>query len=119
MALVVALIAVAGVLPVQSRSRSLDERSYSGDFFIVSSVDVSKGQLLLKLPTEVTEVMRVNNDTRYLDEEGRPIKLTDLRAGDTVYINQQAGSGGALAVEIRKGPMTIAELRRRYLRSKK
>jgi hypothetical protein len=86
-------------------------RAPSDEFFIISSVDLGKNQLLLKRPTEVTEVMRVNESTRYLDENGRPLKLSDLRAGDTVYIS----SKGAVALQIHKGPMTLTELRRRYL----
>lgn len=91
-------------------------RALAEEFFIVSSVDVDKNQLLLKRPTEVTDVMRVDGATRYVDEDKKPITLTDLRAGDTVYITSKPGVGGSLAVEIRKGPMTVTELRRRYLR---
>jgi hypothetical protein len=91
----------------------------SGDFFIISSVDPAKSQLLLKLPTEVTEVMRVGDETRYIDEDGKSMKLTDLRAGDTVYITSRPGRGGLVAIQIRRGPMTVTELRRRYLQRKK
>jgi hypothetical protein len=91
----------------------------SGDFFIVSSVDLGKRQLLLKLPTEVTELMGVDSNTRYVDEQGKPIRLTDLRAGDTVYIASTRGGDKPLAVSIRKGPMTIEVLHQRYLGDKK
>jgi hypothetical protein len=118
-ALLIGLSITTGVLSAQTRSRSIDNRSYAGEFFIISSVDLSKNQLLLKRPTEVTEVMSVNSKTRYVDEKGNLIKLTDLRAGDTVYITPQPANGGLLAIDIRKGPMTLNELRRRYLQSKK
>jgi hypothetical protein len=88
----------------------------AGDFFIISSVDPIKQQVLVKLPTEVTQVMRVDAHTKYLDRGGRAIALTDLRAGDTVYIVVHPKTKAAL--EIRKGPMTVAELQRRYLHSK-
>ncbi len=86
------------------------------EFFIVSSVDLLKHQLVLKRPTEVTVLMHVNDKTAYLDANGKPLRLTDLRAGDTVYVNATAGSDGELlAQRIRKGPMTVQELHKRYL----
>jgi hypothetical protein len=118
-ALVIGLSLLTGSLSAQTRSRSTGAPSYASEFFIISSVDLSKDQLLLKRPTEVTEVMRVNSETRYVDEKGNLIRLTDLRAGDTVYITAKPASGGSLAIEIRKGPMTLSELRRRYLQSKR
>ena len=84
------------------------------EFFIISSVNSDKLELLVKLPTEVTQVMRVNGETEYLDRGGRSIGLADFRAGDTVYIVWSPKTG--LARKIRKGPMTVAELQRRYLR---
>jgi hypothetical protein len=88
-----------------------------GEFFIISSVDPAKQQVLVKLPTEVTQVMRVDAQTKYVDRNGRAIGLSDLRAGDTVFIMSRLTDGTAF--EIRKGPMTISELQRRYLQSKK
>ena len=90
-----------------------------GDFFIVSSIDLAKRQILLKRPTEVTELMRVEGDTRYFEERGKPIRLTDLRAGDTVFIVAKPGSGQPVAATIHKGPMTPDVLRERYLKGKK
>jgi hypothetical protein len=83
-------------------------------FFIISSVDSAKLELLVKLPTEVTQLMRVDSETKYLDRGGRSIGLADFRAGDTVYIVRSPKTG--VVREIRKGPMTVAELQRRYLR---
>jgi hypothetical protein len=90
-----------------------------GDFFIVSSIDLAKRQILLKRPTEVTELMRVDRDTRYLEERGNPIRLTDLRAGDTVYILSKSSGAQPVAVTIHKGPMTLDVLRERFLKRKK
>lgn len=89
-----------------------------GDFFIVSSVDAGKQRILLKFPTEVTELMRVNADTRYFDERGKPIRLPDLRSGDTVFITVKGSGDQAVAATIRRGPMTLELLRERYLGKK-
>jgi hypothetical protein len=58
--------------------------------------------------------MRVDEQTKYSDRAGRRIGLGDFRAGDTVYIVWSSTTG--IARTIRKGPMTITELQRRYLR---
>jgi hypothetical protein len=110
----VAALVIFSLSALAAKNSARDDAS-AGDFFIISSVDLAKQQLLLKFPTEVTEVMRVNDDTRYLDESGKPIKLADLRAGDTVYVASVRGAEGLVAVRIRKGPMTLEELHRRYV----
>lgn len=118
----IAISAIAAAVFASSgaaQSPTAPVRAQGDEFFIISSVDVGKNQLLLKRPTEVTDVMRVDGATRYFDEDKKPLALADLRAGDTVYITSKPGVGGALAVEIRKGPMTLSELRKRYLRSAK
>lgn len=87
------------------------------DFFIVSSVDATKSTMVLKRPTEVTLSMRFTEKTRCRTEQGKPIRPTDLRAGDTVFIASERDSSGQLvATSIRQGVMTLEELRRRYLR---
>jgi len=86
------------------------------EFFIVSSVDIAKGQLLVKQPTEITELLQVNDKTRYTDKNGKPMQFAELRAGDTVYIRSTATRAGKVAVSIRKGPMTLGELHRSYLK---
>jgi hypothetical protein len=89
----------------------------SEEFFIVSSVDAGRSAMVLKRPTEVTLTMRVTEKTRCRDEQGKPIRFTDLRAGDTVFIASEPDSSGhPAASSIRQGPMTIEELHRRYLR---
>jgi hypothetical protein len=86
------------------------------EFFIISSVDTAKKQLLVKEPTEITQILQVNEKTRYADKSGKAMQFADLRAGDTVYIRFTAAPGGRMAVSIRKGPMTVEELHRRYLK---
>jgi hypothetical protein len=89
------------------------------DFYIVSSIDLAKKQILLKRPTEVTELMRVDGETRYFEESGKPMRLADLRAGDTVFIMSKPAGGQSIAVTIHKGPMTLDVLRQRYLKGAK
>ena len=92
--------------------------SSSEEFFIVSSVDSGKSAMVLKRPTEVTLTMRVaEKNARCRDEQGKPIRFTDLRAGDTVFIASEPDSSGhPVASSVRRGPMTVEELHRRYLR---
>ena len=87
------------------------------EFFIVSSVDSGKRVMVVKRPTEVTLTMGLTEKTRCRDEQGKPIHATDLRAGDTVFIAaDRSASGQPVATSIRRGPMTVPELHRRYLR---
>jgi hypothetical protein len=86
------------------------------EFFIVSSIDVPHGRIVLKRPTDVTVPMRVNDRTDLRDEQGRPLRFMDLRSGDTAWITSSRGADGELtAVTVRLGPMTVEELQRRYL----
>ena len=103
------LIAVATAL--RAAAPAADE------FFIVSSVDSDKGTIVLKRPTETTLTIRVTDKTRCFGLKGEAIRFTDLRAGDTVFIASTTGASGAPAAStIRRGPMTVEELHRRYLR---
>jgi hypothetical protein len=102
------------MVAAQSENAAAGAKS-SEQFFIVSSVDIAKKQLLLKEPTEITELLQVNDKTRYTDKNGKAIQVADLRAGDTVYIRSASTPAGKVAVSIRKGPMTLQELQRRYL----
>ena len=91
-------------------------KNASGEqFFIVSSVDLQKSQLLLKHPTEVTLVVKTNDATRFADGAGKPLKLSDFRAGDTVWVTSSGGAGDATATRIRKGILSVADLHRYYL----
>jgi putative ABC transport system permease protein len=86
------------------------------DFFIISSVDAGKKQIVLKRPMEVTELIRVSEKTAYLDEQGKTMEFKSLRAGDTVYVTSSpAPDGVGIASQIRRGPMTLEELHRRYV----
>jgi hypothetical protein len=93
----------------------LRSQSSGDEFFIISSINPPKMQVVAKRPTEVTQVIFVDGDTKYLDRKGSAIRLNDLHAGDTVFIREKRGSDHPLAQEIRIGPMTLSELRKRYL----
>ena len=87
------------------------------EFFIISSVDVKQMQIVLKRPTEVTELIQTSDKTKYLNEEGKSIQFAELRAGDTVWVSFSGkADGGRIADVVRKGPMTTEELHRRYVK---
>jgi hypothetical protein len=87
------------------------------EFFVVSSIDAARGHIVLKRPTETAVTMLVNERTTYRGEQGKPLHLGDLRAGDTAYITSSRSPAGELtALVVRLGPMTVEELQRRYLK---
>ncbi|HXA76306.1 MAG TPA: hypothetical protein VNV41_04165 [Candidatus Acidoferrales bacterium] len=102
--------------PARISGAAQDKKTAAGEsFFIVASVDQSKAQFLLKRPTEVTLLVKVDANTKYLDDSGQPLKSTDFRAGDTVWLTSSGGGDEPTAVRIRKGEMTVADLHRYYL----
>ncbi len=105
-----AMPAAASAAQAQGHAQATPE-----EFFIVSSIDPLKHQIFFKRPTEVTLLMDVDARTSYVDEQGKSIQLTSLRAGDTVWVVSTEGKSGRVALHIRKGPMTIQELHRLYL----
>ena len=110
---VCAAIVAATLLAVNSYGQG--KKTPAGEeFFIVASVDQTKSQLLLKRPTEVTLLMKINEKTQFADEAGKPMKLSDFRAGDTVWVRASSGTEPT-ALGIRKGQMTVSDLHRYYL----
>ena len=110
------VFAVAALLALPASTHAQGKKSASGEqFFIVASVDLQKSQLLLKYPTEVTLLARVGDKTKFTDENGKTLKISDFRAGDTVWVLSENSSDGVTASSIRKGRMTVAELHRYYL----
>lgn len=104
------------VPPDELAAATSGKKTSAGEqFFIVASLDLQKSQLLLKYPTEVTLLAHVNDTTKCLDATGKPIQLSNLRAGDTVWVTLSNGSSGPTAARIRKGEMTVAELHHYYL----
>jgi hypothetical protein len=84
-------------------------------FFIVASIDLQKSQLLLKYPTEVTLLAKTTGQTNFVDDSGNPIKLSDLRTGDTVWLTSWGTANSTTALKVRKGEMSVADLHRYYL----
>lgn len=84
-------------------------------FFIIGSVDQPQQQLLLKWPTEVTLLLKVTPDTKFVSEAGKPLKLGDFRAGDTVWVTYKGDGTDATAVHVRAGTMTVADLHKYFL----
>ena len=115
--LVFALALSWAVLIAAPGARGQGKKTASGEeFFIISSINQATSQLVLKRPTEVTVLMKVDDRTKMLDEQGKALKLSDLRAGDTVWvISGGTAEIGATAFRIRKGPMTVELLHRLYL----
>jgi hypothetical protein len=90
-------------------------KSGSDEFFVISSVDKAHNSLILLLPTEITATIGVNDKTKYIDENGKAIKLTDFHTGDTIFVTYSTQSSNLMATVVRKGMMTTAEMRKRYL----
>ena len=90
-------------------------RSGNDEFFIVISLNMPKHQLVLKMPTAVTVRMNVNDRTKVIGEDGKPLPVSKLQAGDTAYITYATAAEGPTATLIRLGPMTWTVLQQRYL----
>jgi hypothetical protein len=106
----VLLLSVAASAFAQQKSSPAGE-----EFFVVSSVDRTHNALVLLRPTQIASAFQVTDKTQYFDENGKALKLADLRAGDTLFVSYQTKPDSTLVVEhVRKGIMTVAELRRRY-----
>ena len=84
------------------------------EFFIVSSVDLSRNRVVLKRPTEVSVLATITPSTTVRGEHGETLHANDLRSGDTVYAVVKTQGGGIELVSVRRGAMTVEELRRRY-----
>lgn len=86
------------------------------EFFIVSSVDLQKHQVVLMRPTQLTVVATIGPQTTYLGEKGQKLDVKAMKAGDTVWgITKPGPEGSVKAVRLRQGAMTPAELHKLYL----
>ena len=85
------------------------------EFFIISSVDLSRNRVVLKRPTEVSVLATIAPATTIRGEHGETLHANDLRSGDTIYAVVKTQPDGVILVSVRRGPMTLEELRRRYL----
>lgn len=108
------LALIAGPLS-SSGVRGQEKKDLRGEsFYIVGSVDRTKSQILLKLPTEVTTLVKVDSKTQYVDENGKPLQLSDLQTGSTVWVTATGGDQ-PVATRIRRGPMSVSDLHQLYL----
>ena len=105
---------VTPAVPASTKVETPKTNAKGEQFFIIASLDQSKSEILLKRPDEVTELLNTTPQTQFFDENGKPLKLSDLRAGDTVWVTSTGGAHPT-AVRIRKGQMTVADLHRYYL----
>lgn len=102
--------------PARTSAAAQDKKTATGEsFFIVGSVDQQKSQFLLKRPTEVTLLVKLDANTKFFDDSGQPLKSTDFRTGDTVWLTSSGNPDEPTAARIRKGQMTVADLHRYYL----
>jgi len=85
------------------------------EFFIISSVDLSRNRIVLKRPTEVSVLATITPSTTVRGEHGETLHASDLRSGDTIYAVVKTQSDGIALISVRRGAMTLEELRRRYL----
>jgi hypothetical protein len=103
-------------MPASAYSTVPVKKTPAGEqFFIVASLDLQQKQLLLKYPTEVTLLVKVTEQTKFIDDSGKSMKLSDLRAGDTVWLTSTGSGTDTTALKVRKGEMTVADLHRYYL----
>jgi hypothetical protein len=101
-------------VPVSTKVETPKTTAAGEQFFIVASLDQSKSEILFKRPDEVTLLANATPKTQYFDENGKSLKLGDLRAGDTVWVTSTGGAQPTV-IRVRKGQMTIAELHTYYL----
>ena len=108
------LVALAISMPVWAQAHP--KNAQGEEFFIVSSVDLQKHQVVLMRPTQLTVVATIGPQTTYLGEKGQKLDVKAMKAGDTVWGITKAGpDGSVVAVRLRQGAMTPAELHKLYL----
>jgi hypothetical protein len=93
----------------------IQAKAGNDEFFVISSIDKTHNALVLLRPTQITATIGVNDKTKFADENGKSIKITDLRTGDTIFVTYSTQNNTLVAQTVRKGMMTTAEMRKRYL----
>lgn len=108
------LLALAIAMPVWAQAHP--KNAQGEEFFIVSSVDLQKHQVVLMRPTQLTVVATIGPQTAYIGEKGQKLDVKAMKAGDTVWgITKPGPDGSVTAVRLRQGAMTPAELHKLYL----
>jgi hypothetical protein len=107
------LMALAVSMPAWAQAQP--KNAQGEEFFIVSSVDLQKHQVVLMRPTQLTVVATIGPQTTYLGEKGQKLDVKAMKAGDTVWgITKPGPDGSVVAVRLRQGAMTPAELHKLY-----
>jgi hypothetical protein len=109
-----AVLSVASVPVALAARKAAAGKMTRDEFFIVAEVNLKRQRLILELPTQITMVMHMNGKTVFENKQGHRLPLSQIRAGDTVFVTYQREAGGGLALLIRLGPMTVGMLHRRY-----
>ena len=108
------LLALATSAPTWAQAHP--KNAQGEEFFIVSSVDLQKHQVVLMRPTQLTVVATIGPQTSYIGEKGQKLDVKAMKAGDTVWaIIKTERDGTVTAVRLRQGAMTVAELHKLYL----
>jgi len=107
-----AILILTSALAVRAQ---IQAKAGNDEFFVISSIDKAHNALVLLRPTQITATIAVNDKTKYVDENGKAIKMTDLRTGDTIFVTYSTQNNALVAQSVRKGMMTTAEMRKRYL----
>jgi len=108
------LLALAVSAPAWAQAHP--KNAQGEEFFIVSSVDLQKHQVVLMRPTQLTVVATIGPQTIYMGEKGQKLDVKAMKAGDTVWaIIKTERDGTVTAVRLRQGAMTVAELHKLYL----
>jgi hypothetical protein len=108
------LLALAVCMPAWAQAHP--KNAQGEEFFIVSSVDLQKHQVVLMRPTQLTVVATIGPQTTYLGEKGQKLDVKAMKAGDTVWgITKPGPDGSVTAVRLRQGAMRPAELHKLYL----
>lgn len=111
-----AISALLIAAPVHAQTPNSPSDSRGEQFYVISSVDMQKHQIVLMRPTQLTVVATTNEQTAYVGEKGQKLGLKDLHAGQTVWATLRKDKDGQVAVmKIREGAMTVAELHKLYL----
>jgi hypothetical protein len=109
-------VAIAILLALAISKPAHPKNAQGEEFFIVSSVDLQKHQVVLMRPTQLTVVATIGPQTTYVGEKGQKLDVKAMKAGDTVWGITKAGpDGSVVAVRLRQGAMTPAELHKLYL----
>lgn len=109
-------VALAASAPAWAQANP--KNAQGEEFFIISSVNMQKHQVVLMRPTQLTVVASFSDNTTYTDEKGQKLAISAMKAGDTVWaVVKRAADGTVTVLRLRQGAMTPAELHKLYLRN--